>query len=247
MISLGSPYTVGGFTYLPRQDGRLDGTVATYKFYVSADGVHWGTPVVTGTFAKNASKKRVLFAGHDGRFVRLVATSEVNGQPWTSAAEIRVLGTPAAVPPLVEIPQSQLRVVFVDSEELTGEDGRAANAIDGDPQTFWHTEWSATAPEHPHKLDIALGGTYEVWALSYLPRQDPCPNGTVLRYTIYVSLDGVKWGNAVATGTLTKDAAEKELVFKGRLGRFVRFVAQSEINGNPWTSAAEINILGVPK
>ena len=51
----------------------------------------------------------------------------------------------------------------------------------------------------------------------------------------------------MATGTLTKDATEKELMFKGRTGRFVRFVAQSEINGSPWTSAAEINILGVPK
>jgi F5/8 type C domain len=106
---------------------------------------------------------------------------------------------------------------------------------------------SATSPKHPHTLDIALGGTYEVWALSYLPRQDGSLNGTVLRYTIYVSMDGVKWGNAVATGTLTKDAAEKELVFKGRVGRFVRFVAQSEVNGYPWASAAEIIILGVPK
>jgi hypothetical protein len=247
VISLGANYTVGGFTYLPRQDGSLDGTVAMYSFYVSADGVNWGNPIASGTFGKNANKKQVLFAGRAGQFVRFVAKSEVNGKPWTSAAEIRVLGTPVAVPALVEIPQSQMSVVFVDSEELTGEDGSAENAIDGDPNTFWHTEWYAASPEHPHKLDIALGGTYEVWGLSYLPRQDGCPNGAVLRYTIYVSMDGVKWGNAVATGTLTKDDAQKELVFLGKKGRFVRFVAQSEVNGNPWTSAAEINILGVPK
>ena len=36
-------------------------------------------------------------------------------------------------------------------------------------------------------------------------------------------------------------------MFLGKTGRFVRFVAQAEVNGNPWTSAAEINILGVPK
>jgi hypothetical protein len=247
VIALGSNYTVGGFTYLPRQDGSLDGVVAQYSFYVSADGVKWGKPVVSGTFSKNANKKKVLFAGHAGQFVRFVAKSEVNGKPWTSAAEIRVLGTPVATPALVEVPQAQMSVVFVDSEELTGEDGRADNAIDGDPTTFWHTEWSASSPEHPHKLDMALGGTYEVWGLSYLPRQDGSPNGTVLQYTIYVSRDGVKWGKAVATGTLTNDATEKTLVFLGKTGQFVRFVAQSEVNGNPWTSAAEINILGVPK
>jgi hypothetical protein len=233
--------------YLPRQDGSLDGTVAKYSFYVSADGVNWGNPVSSGTFAKNANKKQVLLAGREGRFVRFVATSEVNGKPWTSAAEIRVLGTPVAVPSLVEIPQSQMSVAFVDSEELRGEDGRAEHAIDGDPHTFWHTEWYMASPEHPHEIDIALGGTYEVWALSYLPRQDGCANGTVLRYTIYVSMDGVTWGNAVATGTLTNDAAEKALVFLGKTGQYVRFVAQSEVNGHPWTSAAEINILGIPK
>jgi hypothetical protein len=247
VLWLGSGYTVGGFTYLPRQDGMLNGTVAKYSFYVSTDGVNWGNPVASGTFGKNAKKKQVIFAGRTGRYVRLVAQSEINGNPWTSAAEIRVLGTPATVPALVEIPQSQMSVVFVDSEELLGENGSADNAIDGDPSTIWHTEWSASSPTHPHKLDIAMGGTYEVWGLSYLPRQDGSLNGTVLRYAIYVSTDGVKWGNALVTGTLTKDATEKELVFKGRTGRFVRFVAQSEVDGNPWASAAEINIFGVSK
>ena len=173
VIWLGSEYTVGGFTYLPRQDGSSHGTVAKYSVYVSADGVNWGAPVVNGTFAKNTEKKRVLFAGRAGAFVRFVAKSEINGTPWTSAAEIRVLGEPVAVPSaLEEIPQSQMSVVFADSEEVTGEDGSAANAIDGDPSTFWHTEWYTTSPQHPHTLDIALGGTYEVWALRYLPRQD---------------------------------------------------------------------------
>jgi hypothetical protein len=247
VIWLGGAYLVGGFTYLPRQDGSLDGTVAKYSLYVSVDGVNWGNPVANGTFAKNANKKKVLFTGRAGQFVRFVAKSEVNSNPWTSAAEIRALGTPETVRALVEIPQSQMSVVSVDSEEVVGEDGRADNAIDGDPNTFWHTEWYTTEPEYPHTLDIALGGTYEVWALRYLPRQDGNVNGTVLRYAIYVSMDGVMWGKVVATGTLTKDTAEKELVFQGRVGRFVRFVAQAEINGNPWTSAAEINILGIPK
>jgi hypothetical protein len=247
VISLGAKYMVGGFTYLPRQDGNLDGTVAKYSIYVSADGVNWGNPVSSGTFAKNANKKQVLFAGRAGRFVRFVATSEVNGKPWTSAAEMRVLGTPVPVPALVEIPQSQMSIVFVDSEELTGEDGSADHAIDGDPSTNWHTEWYASSPEHPHTLDIALGGMYAVWGLSYLPRQDGSLNGTVLRYTIYVSMDGVQWGNAVTTGTWTTDATEKTPLFLGKTGRFVRFVAQSEVHGNPWTSAAEITILGVAK
>ena len=108
VIWLGGHYTVGGFTYLPHQDGSLEGTVSKCSLYVSADSVNSGNPVVSGSFAKNANKKQVLFAGRVGQYVRFVAKSEVNGKPWTSTAEIRVLGTPVAVPALVEIPQSQI-------------------------------------------------------------------------------------------------------------------------------------------
>lgn len=247
VLWLGGDYEVGGFTYLPRQDGSQNGTVAKYSFYVSADGVNWGEPVASGKFARNTKKKQVLFPERPGQFVRFVALSEINGNPWTSAAEMRILGTPTVVPPLQQIPQSQMRVVSVDSEELAREDGSADNVLDGRPNTIWHTEWVTSAPTHPHMLVLDLGGAYEVWGLRYLPRQDGSPNGMVGRYSIYVSADGVKWGYAVANGTFAHSATEQEVIFQGRVGRFVRFVAQSEVNGNPWTSAAEINILGVPR
>ena len=32
-----------------------------------------------------------------------------------------------------------LKVVKVDSEEKVGEDGKASNAVDGNPDTVWHT------------------------------------------------------------------------------------------------------------
>jgi len=35
VIDLGKPYTINGFTYLPRQDGGINGTVASYEFYVA--------------------------------------------------------------------------------------------------------------------------------------------------------------------------------------------------------------------
>jgi hypothetical protein len=63
----------------------------------------------------------------------------------------------------------KMKVVSVNSEELSGGIGRDQNAIDGNNKTIWQAEWYAPSPKHPHKLDIALGGTYEVWALRYLP------------------------------------------------------------------------------
>jgi parallel beta-helix repeat protein len=35
IIDLGHPYSINGFTYLPRQDGGINGTVASYEFYVA--------------------------------------------------------------------------------------------------------------------------------------------------------------------------------------------------------------------
>jgi hypothetical protein len=240
---LGGDYAVGGLTYLPRQDGSLNGTVAQYRIYVSADGVTWGQPVASGTFARNAQKKQALFPVRRGQYVRFEALSEVNGNPWTSAAEIRVLAVPAVAPALQEIPPSQMSVALADSEEVVGEDGSADNVLDGRPDTIWHTEWWAGSPAHPHTLVLDLGGTYAVWGLTYLPRQDGSLNGTVAQYRIYVSADGVTWGQPVASGTFAADATRKEVTFQGRLGRFVSFVALSEVNGNPWTSAAEIRVL----
>ena len=59
--------------------------------------------------------------------------------------------TPAAAPAKVA-----LKVVKADSEETSGEDGKAANAVDGDPNTFWHTQWQDASPPCPHEIIIEL-------------------------------------------------------------------------------------------
>jgi F5/8 type C domain-containing protein/fibronectin type III domain protein len=142
------------------------------------------------------------------------------------------------------IPQSELRIVAVDSETLVGE-GAAESAIDGRVETFWHTKMGAKASMHPHELVIALGGEYVVSGFRYLPRQDGKRNGMVGRYSFYVSETGEDWGQAVASGTFSGDMVERQVTFPHKVGSFVRFVAHTEVNGKPWTSVAELNVLGV--
>lgn len=242
VIKLNGWYQVNGFRYLPRQDGGINGTVANYSFYVSTDGVNWGTPVASGTFAKDTTLKQVLFTGKEGYYVKLVGLSEVNGNPWMSAAEISVLGTPNSAIPL---PSSQLSVVSADSEELVGEYAPAEYAIDGKTTTFWHTQWYNVnpAPGYPHQIIVALGGSYNVTGFRYLPRQDGGINGTVANYNFYVSTDGINWGQPVVSGTFAKDTTQKEVLFSGKTGSYIKFQGLSEVNGNPWMSAAEIGVL----
>ena len=142
------------------------------------------------------------------------------------------------------IPHSELRIVSVDSETLVG-DGAADSAIDGRVETFWQTARGSRVSLHPHELVIALGGEYMVRGFRYLPRQDGKTDGMVGRYSFYVRQDGEEWGKAVTTGSFSRDITEQQVTFPEKAGSFVRFVAHSEVNGKPWTSVAEINILAV--
>ena len=90
-INLGSVQNIGGFQYLPRQDLSTVGYIGNYEFYVSLDGVTWGSPVATGTFANSMAEKLVIFTAKTGQFVRLRALTEVNGGTSTSVAELNIL------------------------------------------------------------------------------------------------------------------------------------------------------------
>ncbi|MBS1945973.1 MAG: hypothetical protein JST98_12455, partial [Bacteroidetes bacterium] len=49
----------------------------------------------------------------------------------------------------VRLAKAGWSIVYVDSQELTGEganNGHAAQAIDGDSLTFWHTQWQGAQP-----------------------------------------------------------------------------------------------------
>ncbi|GIG62503.1 hypothetical protein Lfu02_68750 [Longispora fulva] len=136
-----------------------------------------------------------------------------------------------------------LTVRSADSQETTGENGAAANAVDGNPATIWHTQWSGANPPPPHEIQLDLHATYQVTSVYYLPRQTGT-NGRIARYEVYVSTDGVTWGTPVATGTWTNTATEETATFAAKAGRYVKLRALSEVNGNPWTSAAEIAVAG---
>lgn len=55
------------------------------------------------------------------------------------------------------IPTSQWKVIRVSSQEAVGENAVASRAFDGDPKTFWHTQWQGRQAPYPHELVIDLG------------------------------------------------------------------------------------------
>ncbi|MBD5798348.1 M6 family metalloprotease domain-containing protein [Bacillus pseudomycoides] len=138
------------------------------------------------------------------------------------------------------IPQTNWKLKYADSYSLYNP---GTYAFDGKKDTYWHTNTSPVAPM-PHEIQIDLGATYSLSKFSYLPRQDGQVNGTIKGYEFYISSDGVNWGTTVATGTFTNDTTLKEVSFATKTGRYIKLRALSEVNNNPWTSAAEFNVFG---
>ena len=92
-VDLGGRYEITGFTYLPRQDSP-NGRIKGYIFYVSSNGTNWGTPIASGVFPRGSELHKVKFSSPiAARYIRLVATSEQHGNPWTTVAELHVTAT----------------------------------------------------------------------------------------------------------------------------------------------------------
>ena len=119
----------------------------------------------------------------------------------------------------------------------------ASNALDGNPDTFWHTNWGQNAPQYPHQLVIDMRSPQAVSAISYLPRQD-MSNGRIAKFAIFVSLDGEQWGQPVATGVWRDDASLKTIRLAGQTtARWVKLVAESEVHGNIFAGVAELDVI----
>lgn len=335
-LDLGQQYDLSGFTYLPSQDLNTNGRVKEYEIYVSKDGINWGAPVAIGNFVNDSLEKVVLFPPTNGQFIRFVAFNDIKNTPFTSAAELGVLGVNlpsnsrpsasiiepasdleiavgqsvnfvgkgmdsdtgqnlsyfwsfdnAAANSLIEtpgqisfkregtysiwltatddsgysdttperriikvtnghteIPKDRATIQFVDSEELTIDNGSAINAIDGNPTTNWISGASANTSSPLHEIQINLGSAFMVDGLRYLPRQDNTDPMRINDYRVYVSKNGVDWGSPISLGKFSNDGQEKHILFPPLWGQFVRLIALNEVTGGARISAAEIGFEG---
>ena len=141
--------------------------------------------------------------------------------------------------------RSNMSVIYFDSEEPK-RDRYASYVLDGDINTFWHTQWVDADPVYPHELWIDLGDEYVLTEFRYTARQWGNFNGTVKDFELYVTNDTDDWGDAFHIGALNKTRDEQTVLFETPVqGRYFRFLCLSEVHGNPWTSCSEINFVGV--
>ena len=173
------------------------GTVSGYTLYRNGTAL----PLVTGTTATIEAEPGDLIA------IAAVSTTGISSDQS---------------PPIIMPPPSLDRTGWViagcSSEETRREATAAVNAIDGKPTTFWHSVWEQLPP---HYIAVKLPRNAMVSGLSYLPRQDGIPNGSIQSWEVQSSMDGIAW-EAWGKGIWPYDATMKRADLPLREVRYFR-------------------------
>jgi hypothetical protein len=246
-------------------DVRITGTSASVTSATTITlAVTQKTWTISGTIANGAGAAVTLNNGSAGTtiadaFGNYGFPSVVNGPYSVAATKSGYIITPSSQSVTVSggdvlrinfsaniaTPQSAWTLKYVDSQETSCVHGEAVRGFDGNPTTTWQTQWCSTSPGPPHEIQIDLGFTYGLIGFAYLPRQDGGVNGSIKQYEFYVSNDGNTW-ILISSGVLVStsgDASQKAAMFSAIAGRYVRLREISEVNGNPWATMAELNVL----
>lgn len=217
-----------------------NGFAGDYRFVTGAGTAETATAL--GQARTATAFTQTFTAGADAWIgVRKVSAENSHDEADLVLDDLTVDDLGPAGPGELLVPQNKMRVSAVDSQETAGENGSAANVLDGKAATLWHTQWYAATAPMPHEITLDLGASYRVSALHVLPRPTQS-NGRIADYEVYTSADGTTWGPAAATGTWADGAARQDAAFTPRAARYVRLRATREVNGNPWTSVAELNV-----
>ncbi|WP_279626876.1 discoidin domain-containing protein [Paenibacillus alginolyticus] len=195
--------------------------------------------LVTDEGVGNANVTWNVDASNYDPTVMTVQTFTVNGTVTLPTG----VANPNNVPLTTSIRVTVNRIIqsaTATSQETAGEDDSASMAIDGNPQTIWHTKWNKS-DVLPQSITLKLGTTFAIDKVTYLPRQSG-GNGIITGYNVFVSKDGVTF-TKVASGTWANNNAEKVVTFDPTDALYVKLEATAGVNG--WASAAEINVFEV--
>jgi len=135
-------------------------------------------------------------------------------------------------------------VYDTNSEETANADHAKEKAADGDPNTYWHSNWYEDNSSHPHFIAIDLGTERNLVGFSYQGRQEGT-TGMVKDYILF-GWDGTNW-QQLTTGTFQKSTLKQTVEFDRFRCRYVYFRALSEVDDKRWASVAEFTVRYTPE
>ena len=143
-----------------------------------------------------------------------------------------------------------LTATACSEQSTSGSEGPAANVLDGNTSTIWHTKWAGDecadsgANSHWIQLSTKDGEPITIAGFEYTPRTSGT-NGLITGYDIQVKKTADGGWESVATGTWANNNQVKTVEFDAVDAVAVRLVAtESQHDGNiTFGSAAEIRLV----
>jgi alpha-L-fucosidase len=122
-------------------------------------------------------------------------------------------------------------------------DYKGAAMVDSNVRTIWRSDKEGSVPV---EVVVDLGEKLELAGFTYLPTQQRYIDGTISHYSFYVSPDGKRWGEAVSEGefsNIRNSPILQSLSFDPIEARYIRFVAEREINDLGFVNIAELGVI----
>ncbi len=215
--------SVAGVIYTPRPD-NMAGRFNSYTIYGSDDGANF-EEIKSGMcdYSKGATPQIINFDEKVSVKVLRIETTDA-GDDFGSAAEITILKEKVKVEEKESAPVEEGVLAREDSWKIEGSSvfyfQVAANAFDGNENTYWHTSYEAengqitTMAPYPHYLSVDFGKNVTLYGIVYVPRKGN-QGGVFNNYTIYGSTDGEEFkkitsGNFIYTDGITAKTVEFE-------------------------------------
>ncbi|MBL8812392.1 MAG: sulfatase-like hydrolase/transferase, partial [Planctomycetaceae bacterium] len=193
------------------------------------------SPAVEGTFSRTDRHERDRRA-KTGQHDNLDAPDPLTGKKKQTAK--------AAVMPTKGLLSQKEWTLVRFSSENSGNAKLAANAIDGDPSTWWHSRFSGEPALPPHELVIDLGAERTIRGFVYLARQDNGWNGAIKDVEFAISSSPDKFEETVLKTQFEKSKKPQSVECPPARGRYVLMRATSEHSNSTFASCAELGIIG---
>ena len=191
-------------------------------------------PAIEGTFTRterHERDRRAKFGQHDQP---PTANPRNTKQPKRKAAVMPKVGM---------LSQQDWKIVRVSSENVANQ-RLARHAIDGDPQTHWHTQFSPSIAPPPHELVIDLGASRTIRGFVYLARQDGGWNGVIKEVEFAIGSSPDQLAKPLIRTKLEKTQSPQTVSCPVTVGRYLLLRAYSEYGDGTFASMAELGVVG---
>ncbi|WP_084158152.1 DUF3472 domain-containing protein [Gaetbulibacter saemankumensis] len=149
--------------------------------------------------------------------------------------QVKVLG------PATELDRTGWTVIDYSTQEDQGGEGatgRAADVLDGNLNTYWHSCWYGCTPVAPHHITIDMGANKLVNGVRFYQRQST--SRSVENLELQISADNVNW-TSMGDFVLGKTAEFQDVDFDApQTFRYLKFIVKSGHDGTNNAAMAEI-------